>query len=469
MGITYADGIVFNATNQGETQFVDNGYASTAFIILSGALVMIMAPGLGFFYSGMARAKNALSLIMICFLAMSVISLQWTLFGFSLAFSESGSAFIGNFAHAGLTNIGAQALPKTVAGLSSVAFVFYQMQFATLTPAIIFGSVAERIRLIPAMIFIFLWGTFVYDFAAYWTWSYRGWLRNISCLSAEEPCLIGGFDFAGGGPVHIASGFAGLAYCIFVGKRRRTAAEEFRPHNMSYVFLGTGLLWFGWIGFNGGSALTATPRAAMSSLVTFIAAGCGGLGWSLYEYIHTKKLSGLAYCSGVVAGLVAITPAAGFVAPWAAIAIGFSGGIVCCMGTRVKLLFGFDDSLDGWGVHGVGGMWGAIVTGFFSQKWIGLLDGTAINGGWVEGNFVQMGYQVAGAVAIAVWSFVISYALLFLINLVPGLSIRSSEEDELKGGDLGEMGEVAYELVPSSESPMAKMAEKEKEKLPEVV
>ncbi|KAJ3058791.1 hypothetical protein HK102_010315 [Quaeritorhiza haematococci] len=200
----------------------------------------------------------------------------------------------------------------------------------------------------------------------------------------------------------------------------------------------------------------------MASYVTFLAAAVAGLGWAFYDYIFTGKLSGLGYCSGVVSGLVAITPAAGFVAPWSAIIIGFTAGIICNVATRLKTAFGFDDSLDAWGIHGVGGFYGAVITGVFAQKWVGLLDGTAINGGWVDGNFIQVGYQLAGAVAIAAWSFIVSYLILTLINFVPGLRLRASEEDELKGGDLGEMGEVAYELVPSSESSVAKMAEKEK-------
>ncbi|RKO90771.1 ammonium transporter AmtB-like domain-containing protein, partial [Blyttiomyces helicus] len=420
------------------------------FLTWGAALVFVMTPGLGLFYSGMSGAKNALSLIMVCMLAFAVVTVQWVLFGFSLAFSESGGAFIGDFAHGGLEGVGAQGLLLTAPQVPSVLYAMYQLMFATITPALIFGSVAERIRLVPAMLFVFLWATVVYDPVAYWTWAARGWIHNISCLdtiSSAAPCNIGGYDFAGGGPVHIASGFAGLAYCIKLGKRRHLVHKA---HNMSNVFLGTALLWFGWFGFNGGSAVAATPRAAMAAFVTTIAAACGALSWAMWDYVHTGKISGLGYCSGAVAGLVAITPASGYVAPWASIIIGVLAGVVCNLSCNIKNLFGLDDTLDAWGVHGIGGLLGNILTGIFAQKWIGQLDGTVLDGGWIEGNWRQVGYQLAGSIAIASWSFVVSYILLTGIDALPGLHIRPSSEEEDLGGDLGEMGEVAYELVPQA-------------------
>ncbi|KAJ3053333.1 hypothetical protein HK097_004506 [Rhizophlyctis rosea] len=449
---TMASAIFNPATNGGAVPFNEPGYASTGFLIWGAALVFIMAPGLGLFYSGMSRAKNALSLIMITFLSIAVVSIQWVCFGFSLAFSESGNNFIGNFAYGGLTSIDAGALALTAPQIPGILFALYQLQFATLTPGIIFGSVAERIRLIPAMIFIFCWTTIVYDPAAYWTWSARGWIKSFSCLDtlqSELPCAIGGYDFAGGGPVHIASGFAGLAYCIFLGRRRNPSGrEEWKAHNLTHVFLGTALLWFGWYGFNAGSAVAATPRAAMAGLVTTVAAATAGLSWTLWDYlfVHKGKVSGLGFCSGAVAGLVVITPAAGFVAPWAAIVMGIIGGIFCNMGCRLKNVFGFDDSLDAWGVHGFGGFLGNILTGIFAQKWVATLDGAVINGGWMDQNWIQLGYQVGGSLAIAVWSFVISYILLTIINFIPGLHIRPTEDEELLGSDI-QMGEVAYELM----------------------
>ncbi|KAI9355103.1 ammonium transporter AmtB-like domain-containing protein [Zopfochytrium polystomum] len=441
---------------------------SNGFLLWGAALVFVMTPGLGFFYSGMSRSKNALTMIMLCMAAMCVISIQWVIFGFSLAFSEgsqafsSGSVFIGDAAHFGLTGVGFDAL-RIAPAVSAITFCIYQMQFATITGALIFGSVAERVRIIPALIFIFCWTTVIYDPIAYWTWSWRGWIRNFSCISTgadgTAPCGTGGLDFAGGGPVHIASGFAGLAYCIILGKRRRVGTEEFKPHNLANVFLGTALLWFGWFAFNGGSAVAGTARAAMAGAVTHIATATGALAWPLTDYVVSRKMSGLGFCSGAVAALVAITPASGFVAPWAAIIIGAAAGIVCNFACRIKGFFGFDDALDAWGVHGIGGFLGNVLTGVLAQRWIPTLDGTnsdtvtIVPGGAVDGHWVQIGWQVAGSTAIAVYSFVGSFILLTIINYIPGLKLRVDEDDEILGGDLGEMGEVAYELVSSIVEP----------------
>ncbi|RKO89493.1 ammonium transporter AmtB-like domain-containing protein [Blyttiomyces helicus] len=427
-------------------------YASTGFLTWGADLVFIVTPGLGFFYSGMTGSKNA-PLIMRETLTLrlppspSTAPIRRGFFGFFLAFSESGSAFIGDFAHGGLKDVGAQAMMLPAPQVPSIAYSMYQLMFATITPALIFGSVAERVRLLPAMIFVFLWATVVYDPAAYWTWGARGWIHKMGAA----PCNIGGYDYAGGGPVHISSGFAGLAYCIMLGRRRQVV---YKAHNMSNVFLGTALLWLEWFGFNGGSAVAATPRAAMAAFVTTIAASCAALSWVVWDYSYTKKLSGLGFCSGAVAGLVAITPASGYVAPWAAIIIGILDGVLCNVACRIKAIFGFDDTLDAWGVHGLGGFLGNILTGVFAQKWIGELDGTTIDGGWVEKNWRQVG-------AIAAWSFVVSMILLAVINKITGLHIRPTEEDEDLGADLGEMGEVACELVAADpNSQMAVMLEK---------
>ncbi|KAI8917260.1 hypothetical protein PhCBS80983_g03336 [Powellomyces hirtus] len=444
--------VLLTNTNGGDTPFTEFGYASTAFIIICSALVFFMTPGLGLFYSGMSRTKNALSLIMISMLSMSIITIQWVLFGFSLSFSETGGRFIGNFDMAGFKGLGASALPLTAPQIPGILFALFQMQFATITAALIFGSVAERIRLMPAMLFVFVWSTVVYNPVAYWTWSARGWLKSLSCLdtiTSDLPCMIGGLDFAGGGPVHIASGFSGLAYCLMAGKRHRTD-EPFKAHNMTNVFLGLALLWYGWYGFNAGSALAATPRAAMAGLVTTLSAAAGSLFWVLCDYVLHRKLSGLGFCSGAVAGLVGITPAAGYVEPWAAIVIGGVTAVCCNLACRLKTTLGFDDSLDAWGVHGVGGVVGGILTGVFARKWIAGLDGAVIEGGWVDGNFIQVGYQLAGCVTIAAWAFFVSLIILFVIDKIPGFHIRPNAEDHLLGNDLGEMGEVAYEIVVTS-------------------
>ncbi|XJO70656.1 hypothetical protein BDV3_000297 [Batrachochytrium dendrobatidis] len=430
----------------------DPGTSSIGFVIACTGLVFIMIPGVGLFYSGLARSKNALSLIMLSMLSMSVVTIQWVLFGFSLAFSDTGSAIIGNFAMGGLNSVGMDPIPVVATFIPGILFAVYQMQFATITVALVYGSVVERIRLVPALVFAFVWTTVVYDPIAYWSWANRGWVRNMGCLSTtalnQTPCGIGSLDFAGGGPVHVASGFAGLAYCLVVGKRRSigpgSEKVEFLPHNITNVFIGAALLWFGWFGFNGGSALAATPRAAMAVTVTTISAATGSLAWTIMACLNHNRLSGIGFCSGAIAGLVAITPSAGYVAPWAALIIGFLSGVSCYYATRIKDAFGFDDSLDAWGVHGVGGILGSLLTGVFAQKKIAALDGASIDGGWIDGNWIQMGYQISGTVSIAVWSFVGSLLILLVIDVIPGLSLRPTPEDEDAGADYSEMGETCH-------------------------
>ncbi|GAU94604.1 hypothetical protein RvY_06344 [Ramazzottius varieornatus] len=440
---------------------LDTGSPSTGFIIWGSALVFIMVPGLALFYSGLSKYNNALSLMMLCMLTMAVVTIQFFLFGFSLAFSETGGPFIGDFRAGALNTLATHAFPHTAPQIPSVAFMLFQMQFATITAALIFGSVPERTRFVPGMLFIFLWTTVVYDFVAYWTWADHGWIRNFACLPVSQtadPCYNGAYDFAGGGPVHIASGFAGLAYCLVVGRRKLVHVEH---HSLVNVMLGTGILWFGWFAFNGGSAGAANTRAAMAATVTTIAAATGAVSWVLYDYIFTRKVSALSFCSGVVAGLVGITPASGFVAPWCAIVIGFIVAVVCNSWVRFKKRLHFDDSFDAFSVHGCGGIVGNILTGIFAQKWIGKLDGTDIDGGWLEGNWIQIAYQLGSSAAIAAWSFVISFILLFVINKIPGLHLRVSDEDETIGGDYAEMGEVGYMLVISEPGAEASIQDQE--------
>lgn len=422
---------IFEASN---AEFAEVGYGHTAFILICVALVMIMTPGVGLLYSGLSRTKSALTMIMLSFLAYGVVCLQWTSFGYSFAFSETGSQFMGDFKYAGLNGVNA-LLGGTK--LPSVLFALYQLQFATVTAAIIFGSVTERVRLIPSMVFVLFWTSLIYDPVTYWTWSVNGWLFKW-----------GGLDFAGGGPVHMASGFSALAFCIFLGERHRDTVGKIKPHNMTNVFLGTALLWFGWFGFNAGSALSANARAAMAGFVTTIAASAGALSWVLVDYAKIKKLSGLGFCSGAIAGLVGITPAAGFVSPWAAIIIGAVTGITCCFAIELKDSLGYDDALDAFGLHGVGGFVGSILTGLLVDKNLVMsLDGTEIAGGPLNGTWQVVGTNLTGAIAISAYAFLGTTAILYLINLVPGLNFRPSKQDELLGGDIGEMGEVAYELI----------------------
>ena len=346
-----------NASGNGaEVPFVEIGYASTAFVIICAALVMIMTPAVGLLYSGLSRSKHALTIIMICFMAYAVVAIQWVLFGFSLAFSETGSSFIGDFSFAGMDKLTWQGLPLTAPAIPAVVLVLFQLQFAAVTVAIIFGSVVERVRILPSLIFMFIWTTIIYDPIAYWTWGARGWIKNMSCLSttalSETPCQIGGLDFGGGGPVHIASGAASLAFCIFLGHRKRIGQDEFKPHNITNIFLGTALLWMGWFGFNSGSAFAANARAGYAGLVTTVAASSGAITWVLIDYTRTKKMSAIAFCSGAIAGLVGITPSSGYCNAWSAIVIGIITSLFCCLAIRVKDGLGYDDSADAWGIHG---------------------------------------------------------------------------------------------------------------------
>ncbi|KAJ3369916.1 hypothetical protein HDU91_006764 [Kappamyces sp. JEL0680] len=416
-------------------------------MIVCTALVMMMSPFVGLLYSGLSSCKNGLSSYFICMVTYSVVAIQWVLFGYSLSFSEnSGSSFIGNFEYGGLAGIGAQALPLTAPAIPAMLFAVYQMQFATITATLVLGSVVGRVRFLPALFFIFIWTTIVYDPIAYWTWGARGWLRNLSCLSTtaqgQTPCLVGILDFAGGGPVEICSGASALALALVIGPRKKHA----NAHNMLSVNLATAMLWFGWYGFNAGSALAASPRAGMAALTTTIAAAAGSLSWVLFDYARSKKLTSLGYCSGALAGLVAITPACGFVSPWASIVIGTLAGLFSNWICHAKVYLGYDDTMDCFGIHGASGFLGLILTGVFGSSWVASLDGTAIPGGGIDGHWIQVGYQTAGAVTVFFYAFIVTLVLAWGFSLVPSLALRSSVEDEAMGLDEAEMGEVTYDV-----------------------
>jgi len=412
----------------------DNNYdqGHTAWILVSTALVFIMIPGVGYFYSGMARSKNALSLIMLSVLSLAVVSVQWWMIGFSLAFGPGTSHYIGNLQYAFFMNVGIEPI-NGVTKIPGLVFAMYQCMFAAITPALAIGSAAERGRIFPSIIFIFVWSTIVYDPIAYWTWNLQGWSNKL-----------GGLDFAGGTPVHISSGAAALAYCLILGKRTGHGTDEFKPHNIANVVLGTVLLWFGWFGFNGGSALNSTTRAAMAVAVTNLAAAVGGLTWCLMDYRLEKKLSALSFCSGAVAGLVAITPGSGYVGTPAAVAFGVLAGIFCNLAVKLKHIFDFDDALDVFAVHGVGGIIGNLLTGVFAEANVIALDGTVLPGGWLNQNWIQIGYQAADSVTGVTYSFCVTYLILFIMDRIPGLSLRADPESEAKGLDETELGELAY-------------------------
>ncbi|CAO3658164.1 unnamed protein product [Rhizopus stolonifer] len=406
-----------------------------AWVLVSTALVWLMIPGVGYFYSGMAQQKNALSLIMSCVLSLVVVSVQWFIWGYSLTFSKtSTSPFIGNLDNAflrgvlGDPSIGSDSIPDLV-------YCIYQCMFAALTPALAIGAAAERARILPMIIFIFIWSTLVYDFIAYWTWNPNGWSAKL-----------GAVDFAGGTPVHISSGAASLAYALILGHREGHGEKgELRPHNMSNVVLGTAFLWFGWFGFNGGSALSGNLRAAMACLVTNLSASVGAITWMCLDYRIERKFSALGFCSGAVAGLVAITPGSGFIGPAPAVAVGFLGALACNLAVHLKHWLKYDDVADVFAVHGVGGYIGSLLTGIFSEAYVAHLDGsTETEGGWINRHFVQLGYQLADCTSSMVWSFSITFIILYIMNKIPGLSLRVDRESELKGLDAAEIGEMAY-------------------------
>lgn len=429
-------------TNGGDSLTEDlNIYYSSgdiAWVITSTALVLLMIPGVGFFYSGLARRKSALSLIWLSIMSVGVVSFQWFFWGYSLAFSHGAGKYIGNLDNFGFK--GVLAAPSVGSDkVPDLLFAVFQGMFAAITVALAVGAVAERGRMLPCMIFVFIWSTIIYDPVACWTWNASGWVFNL-----------GGLDFAGGTPVHIVSGTTALAYSLMLGKRRGHGTHElnYRPHNVTHVVIGTVFLWVGWFGFNAGSALSANLRAVMAAVVTNLAASVGGVTWCLLDYRLERKWSTVGFCSGVISGLVAITPGSGFVTPWAAFIFGVVGAASCNYATKVKYLLRVDDALDIFAVHGIGGLVGNLLTGLFAADYIAHLDGsTEIDGGWINQNYIQLGYQLADSVTGMAYSFFGSCLILFIINMIPGLSLRVPEEDEILGIDDAEIGEFAYDYV----------------------
>ncbi|KAF2664712.1 ammonium transporter [Microthyrium microscopicum] len=412
-----------------------------AYIIVASAMVLIMVPGLGFLYSGLARRKSALSMIWACMASSSIITFQWYFWGYSLAFSDTAtSGFIGNLHKFGLMN----TLGHPSAGsplIPDLLYAFYQMQFCSVTAAIVVGAVAERGRLIPMMVFIFLWATIVYCPIACWAWNVNGWAFKWGVL-----------DYAGGGPVEIGSGLSALAYSMVLGRRQERMMLNFRPHNVSLITLGTILLWFGWLGFNGGSAFGANLRATMACWNSNLTAGFGAITWVLLDYRLARKWSMVGWCSGCISGLVAATPASGFITPWGSVILGIVAGVVCNFATKVKFWIKIDDSLDVFAEHGVAGILGLLANGLFAATYIVGLDGvnadaTLYPGGWIKHNWKQLYMQFAYICAACVYAFVVSAILAFAINLIPGLHLRASEEAELLGMDDDQLGEFAYDYV----------------------
>ncbi|KAJ3075113.1 hypothetical protein HDU98_009182 [Podochytrium sp. JEL0797] len=407
-----------------------------SWVVVSSVLVFIQIPALGFFYSGLVETKNSLSTLLSVMLCFSVVVLQWVLFGFSLSFSDtSGSQFIGNFDYAVLKNT--LNTVNAIAGtIPNLLLAMYQMMFACITPGLLIGGVAGRMRLVPMMVFVFLWTTLVYDPIAYWNWSANGWLHNMNAL-----------DYAGGSVVHISSGVTALVLAVMLGKRVDYGTREFKPHNPTFVYLGTALIWFGWNGFNGGSALASNERAVSAAFATNIAAAMGGMAFMLCDTIFngTKRLSAVAYCNGVVIGLVAITPGSGFIQPAYGIVFGVLTNIVCFFAMKAVHRFHVDDVLEAFAGHGVGGAFGMLLTGIFAQRAITEIDVTgAATAGWLDGVWIQVPVQMAGIAAVFAWTAAWTALIVFVMNLVPGLRLRCDEESERAGLDVAEVGETSY-------------------------
>jgi len=411
---------------------IDSG--DTAWLLTSSALVLLMTvPGLALFYGGMVRQKNVLATIMQSFIILALISLQWVLWGYSLAFGPDKGGIVGGLDWFGLRGVGLQPNPDYAATVPHQAYMVFQLMFAVITPALITGTFAERMKFSTFIVFTLVWATLIYDPLAHWVWGAGGWLKRAGAL-----------DFAGGTVVHISSGVSALAAALVIGRRRGYGREPMPPHNLPLTVAGASLLWFGWFGFNAGSALTAGALATSAFVVTNTATAAAALGWMFTEWTARGKPTVLGAASGAVAGLVAITPASGYVSPMASIVIGAIAGFLCYHACNLKAKVGYDDSLDVVGVHGVGGTWGALATGLFAWKAINPDGGD----GLLHGNPGQVWVQLTAIAASWVFAFVGTFVILKVLDVLMGL--RVSEQDEAAGLDLSQHSETAYMLGGSS-------------------
>ncbi|MEW5758940.1 MAG: ammonium transporter [Candidatus Omnitrophota bacterium] len=402
----------------------------TAWIMISSALVMLMTPGLAFFYGGMVRRKNILNVLMQCFIVLCVLSLQWVLFGYSLSFAPS-NGFWGGFSWLGLKGVGLEPYVDYAPTIPHQLFMAFQMMFAIITPALIIGAFAERMKFSSFLIFTIIWATFVYAPVCHWVWGMGGFLRKLGAL-----------DFAGGTVVHINAGIAAIVTAIMIGKRKNLNGHMPSPHNLPFVVLGTALLWFGWFGFNAGSALAANGLAVNAFVVTNTAAAAAGLSWALLEWIRNGKPTMFGVASGAVAGLVAITPAAGFVSVISAIIIGLLVSVFCFIAVSfIKPKLGYDDSLDAFGVHCVGGIWGALATGLFASKVVN----SAGSDGLFFGNPKQFFVQALTVLITIVYTAIVTAVIYKIVDVIFG--IRVTEKEELMGLDLTQHRERAYTVL----------------------
>ncbi|MEW5705760.1 MAG: ammonium transporter [Actinomycetota bacterium] len=401
----------------------------TAFILIAAALVMFMTPGLALFYGGMVRSKNVLGTIMQSIIILGIINVLWMLFGYSLAFGPDKLGLIGDLSWVGLKGVGLAPNAEYAPTIPHEAFMIFQGMFAIITPALITGAFAERMKFSSFLAFTIAWFIIVYLPVAHWVWGAGGWLRNLGVL-----------DFAGGIVVHASSGAAALAAAIFTGKRKGFGTEPLIPHNIPLTIIGMGILWFGWFGFNAGSALAAGGLAANAFVTTQVAATAATASWVITEWIKGGKPTTLGTATGAIAGLATITPAAGFVSPSAALLIGLIAGIVCYYAISLKFKLGYDDSLDVVGVHGVGGVLGTLSVGIFASTAIN----SAAKDGLIFGNASLLQIQALGVFTVVIFSFIASMVILKVINALIG--VRITDEDELTGLDLSQHSEVGYDF-----------------------
>ena len=422
----------------------DLNAGDTAWVFIAAALVLLMTPGVAFFYGGMVRVKSVLNMMMMSFIAIAVVGILWVLFGYSLTFGDGGNGFIGDLSTLGISDlVGKIATNGGYYPIPALAFAMFQLMFAIITVALISGAIADRAKFFTWTIFAIIWVTIVYFPVAHWVFDFggteaggdgAGWLANLGVL-----------DFAGGTAVHINAGAAGLALALILGKRVGWPKTPMKPHSLPFVLLGAALLWFGWFGFNAGSSLGANQTAALAFTTTMVATCAGMIGWLIVERIRDGHATSLGAASGAVAGLVAITPACAFVTPAGAIAIGFFAGILCAFAVTMKYRFGFDDSLDVVGVHLVGGLVGCLAIGFLATTSVNELgkDGLFYGGG-----FDVLKNQAIGAGSVLLYSFVITLILALILKAI--FKFRISKDDEVSGIDLAEHAETAYDYAPSS-------------------
>ena len=399
----------------------------TVFILFSSALVMLMTPGLALFYGGMARNKNVMGTIMHSFIMLGIMSVTWILWGYSMAFGPDHGGIIGGLDWFGLKGVGMEPSSDYGSTIPHVSFMIFQCMFAVITPALITGAFAERMKFSAFLLFGILWATLVYNPLAHWVWGVGGWMGKMGAL-----------DFAGGIVVHISSGISALAAAMIIGKRRGYGTVAFIPHNLPMTITGAALLWFGWFGFNAGSALAANGLAANAFVVTHVASSAAVLSWIIMEWIHRGKPTTLGAATGAIAGLAAITPASGFVGPVSALVIGGLAGIICYGGILLKTKLVYDDSLDVVGIHGLGGIWGVLAAGLFAST---LINPDGANG-LFSGNPGQLWIQFIAVIATCVFAFVMTLIILKVLDLVIGL--RVTEEDEERGLDISQHNETGY-------------------------